>query len=399
MTTPALAGLRVVAFELAAAGPMATLLLADMGAEVIKIERPGAGDSIRSWDAVAKGLSSGFVWLNRRKRSVTLDVQTPGGREAMLRLLDSADVFVTNYGPGVADRLGFGYDALSKRDPRLIYCSLTGYGLDGPYRDEKAFDLLIQGESGLLLATGYPDKPAKVSVPISDIAAGMYAALGVMIALYQREKTGVGQLIDIAMFDSILSWLGYFPHHYWHAGEEPERVGMRHHYMVPYGPYLARDGKYVNLASGSGALWESFCRNVIERPDLLTDPRFASAPLRRAARGVLERLIEDIFITRDAADWLTRLRAHRIPCGEVRGMAETLAHPQVAARRLIREVESPVGPLPTIESPLRLSNSPIATGALQALGQDTESVLREVGYDDAGLAALRRDKAIPGPGA
>ncbi len=395
VSTPALEGLRVVAFELAAAGPFATLMLADMGAEVIKVERPGEGDPIRSWDAVVKGLSSGFVWLNRRKRSVALDVSTAGGREAMLRLVDSADVFVTNFGPGVADRLGFGYDVVSKRNVRLIYCSVTGYGLDGPYRDEKAFDLLIQGESGVILATGYPDKPAKVSVPISDIAAGMYAALGVMLALYQRERTGLGQLIDIAMFDSMLSWLGYFPHHYWHAGEEPERVGMRHHYIVPYGPYLARDGKYVNLASGSSAQWETFCRNVIERPELLTDPRFTSAPLRRAERGALERIVEDVLLTRDAADWLIRLRAHRLPCGEVRGIAETLAHPQVAARRLIREVESPVGPLPTIESPLRLSNSPIAMGPLQALGQDTEMVLREIGYDDAGLAALRRDNAIP----
>ncbi len=391
----ALEGLRVVSFEVAAAGPFATLLLADMGAEVIKVERPGGGDSIRSWDNVVRGLSSGFVWLNRRKRSVQLDVTTPGGREAMCRLIAGADVFLTNFGPGVADRLGFGYADASKRNPRLIYCSLTGYGLEGPYRDEKAFDLLIQGESGLLLSTGYPDAPAKVSVPISDIAAGMYSALGVMIALialYQRERTGMGQFIDIAMFDSMLSWLGYFPQHYWHGGEEPARVGMRHHYTVPYGPFLARDGKYVNIAAADH--WETFCVKVAERPDLFADERFASSPLRREHRAVLEPLVEELFLTRDSADWLARLRAARVPCGEVRGMAEALAHPQVAARRLIREVDSPVGRLPTIESPLRLSRSPIADGPLQALGQDTVAVLREAGYDDAAISSLRNEGAI-----
>jgi len=394
LTEPALSRIRILAFELAAAGPFATHLLADMGAEVIKIERPGTGDTIRTWDSAVRGLSSGFVWLNRRKRSVTVDVSTPAGREIMCRLAARSDVFLTNFGPGVAERLGLGYDELSRLNPRLVYCALTGYGLDGPYRDEKAFDLLIQGEAGIITSTGYPDAPAKVSVPISDLTAGMYAALGIMIALYQRERTGRGQLVDVSMFESVLSWLGYFPQHYWHQGEEPERVGMRHHFMVPYGPYLAKDGKYVNVACASGRNWEVFCERVIERPDLLADPRFASTTLRRTHRAVLEPIVEEVFRTRDAADWLGRLRAARVPCGEVRGMAEVLAHPQVAARRLIRVIDSPVGPLPTIEAAFRLSDSPVATGPLPDLGGDTDAVLRDIGYSDEQLAELRHAGVI-----
>jgi crotonobetainyl-CoA:carnitine CoA-transferase CaiB-like acyl-CoA transferase len=389
LTEPALSRIRILAFELAAAGPFATHLLADMGAEVIKIERPGTGDTIRAWDSAVHGLSSGFVWLNRRKRSVAIDVSTPAGQEVMCRLAARSDVFLTNFGPGVAERMGLGYEELSRINPRLVYCALTGYGLDGPYREEKAFDLLIQGEAGIITSTGYPDAPAKVSVPISDLTAGMYAALGIMIALYQRERTGRGQLIDVSMFESVLSWLGYFPQHYWHQGEEPERVGMRHHFMVPYGPYLAKDGKYVNVACATGRNWEVFCEQVIERPELLADPRFASTTLRRTHRVDLERIVEEEFRTRNAADWLGRLRAARVPCGEVRGMAEVLAHPQVAARRLIRVIDSPVGPLPTIEAAFRLSDSPVATGPLPDLGGDTDAVLRDVGYSDEELAELR----------
>jgi len=390
----ALDGIRVLAFEQAAAAPFGTHLLADMGAEVVKVERPGVGDVIRGWDAAVKGLSSGYVWLNRRKRSVTIDARKPGGRGALQRLADRSDVFITNFAPGVADRLGLGYAELAARNGRLVYCSLTGYGLDGPYRDAKAYDLLIQGEAGVLASTGSPDRPAKVSVPISDIAAGMYAALGIVLALFQREKTGAGQLVDIAMFDSMLSWLGYFPHHYWHAGEEPERVGMRHHYIVPYGPYLAKDGKFVNVVVASPADWEVFCREVVRRADLCAEPAFADAPARRAHRGTLERIIEDLFLTEDSEEWFARLAKADLPYGRLRGIGEVLAHPQVAARKLIRDIDSEVGRLPTIESALRLSDSPVATGPLPKLGADTEAVLREAGYTDRELEGLRVEGAI-----
>ena len=287
----ALKGVRIASFEQILAGPFSTCVLADMGAEVIKIERPGVGDLIRHWDTAVRGLSSGYVWLNRNKRSMTVDVKRDEGREIIYRLVRECDVFFENYAPGVADRVGLGYEKLEKLNPRLIYCSISGYGQDGPYRDIKAYDLLIQGEGGIIATTGYPDKPAKAGIAIADIAAGMYAALGIVLALYQREKTGRGQRVDISMLESILSWLGYFPHHYWHRGEEPERMGMRHHYIVPYGPYLARDGQYANLAVATVRDWEIFCREVIERPDLLEDPRFATIETRRENRAVLEETI------------------------------------------------------------------------------------------------------------
>jgi itaconate CoA-transferase len=390
----ALSGIRVVAFELAAAGPFCSHLLAEMGAEVVKIERPGTGDVIREWDTAVRGLSSGYVWLNQGKRSVTLDVKKPDGRAILRKLAERADVFLQNFAPGVAEGLGVGYADLEALNPRLVYCALSGYGQDGPYRDVKAFDLLIQGEAGILATTGYPDAPAKVGVPLADIAAGMYAALGIALALFQRERTGRGQMVDVAMFESILSWLGYFPHHYWHLGEEPERVGMRHHYVTPYGPYLAGDGQYVNLVVASARDWETFCRQVIERPDLLEDARFATVPARRTHRAALERTIEEIIATADHEHWLARLRAAGLPHGELRGMAQVLAHPQVAARRMIREVESPVGPVPIVASALHLSDSPARHARIPALGEDTAAVLAELGYDAAAVARLQAEGVV-----
>lgn len=393
-TARALDGIRVVAFEQVLSGPFCTSILGDMGAEVIKVERPGTGDLIRHWDTVVRGLSSGYVWLNRNKRSLTVDVKQEKGREILHRLLGKADVFFENYAPGVAERSGLGYERLKSLNPRLVYCSLSGYGQDGPYRDVKAYDLLMQGEGGIIATTGYPDKPAKAGIAIVDIAAGMYATLGIVLALYQREKSGQGQFIDISMFESIVSWLGYFPHHYWHGGEVPERMGMRHNYVTPYGPYLARDGKYVNVAVATAKDWDLFCREVIRRPDLLTDARFATVEERRRNRAVLEQTIEKIFLERDHTEWLDRLKKAQLPYGEVRGIAEVLAHPQAIARRFIREVESPVGRVPVIGNPVRLSDSPARYDRIPDLGEDTEAILKELGYDDSAVESLRRDKVV-----
>jgi len=390
----ALDGIKILAFEQVLSGPFATCLLADMGAEVIKVERPGVGDVIRSWDSVVKGLSSGYVWLNRNKRSLTVDVKKEAGRDILRRLAERSDIFFENYAPGVAGRLGVGYDTLSELNPRLIYCSISGYGQDGPYRDVKAYDLLIQGEGGIIATTGYPDKPARAGIAIADIASGMYAAIGILLALYQREKTGEGQFIDVSMLDSIVSWLGYFPHHYWHAGEEPARVGMRHHYVTPYGPYLAGDGEYVNLAVASASDWEIFCRKVIEKPELLEDPRFATVEGRRKNRAVLEETIENIFLERDHKHWLEQLKKAELPHGVVRGIAQVLAHPQVAARKLIREAESPVGKVPVIANALKMSASEARYDRIPALGEDSEAILREIGYNAGQIADLRRDKVI-----
>jgi crotonobetainyl-CoA:carnitine CoA-transferase CaiB-like acyl-CoA transferase len=390
----ALDGVRVVAFEQVLSGPFCTSILGDMGAEIVKVERPGVGDLIRHWDKAVRGLSSGYVWLNRNKQSLTVDVKDERGREILYKLLREADVFFENYAPGVAERSGLGYEKLKSLNPRLIYCSLSGYGQDGPYRDVKAYDLLIQGEAGIIATTGYPDKPAKAGIAIADIAAGMYAALGIVLALFQREKTGEGQMIDISMFESIVSWLGYFPHHYWHQGEEPGRVGMRHHYVTPYGPYLARNGNYVNLAVATPKDWELFCRDVIQKPDLLQDERFDTVEKRRKNRNVLEEEIEKIFLERDHTEWLERLKKAQLPYGEVRGIAEVLAHPQAAARRLIREVESPVGKVPVVGNPVRLSGSPARYDAIPELGEHTEAILKKLGYDAAAIEKLRSDKVI-----
>ncbi|PYS36736.1 MAG: carnitine dehydratase [Acidobacteria bacterium] len=390
----ALSGVRVLALEVSVAGPHCTRILGDMGAEVIKLEKPGTGDLIRNWDSAVRGLSSGYVWLNGNKRSFVVDVKKQAGLEILRRLADRVDVVLENFAPGVADRMGLGAAELCARNPRLIYCSLSGYGQDGPYRDVKAYDLLIQGEAGIIATTGYPDKPAKVGLPIIDLASSMYATVGILLALYQREKTGHGQFIDISMFESAVAWLGYFPHHYWHQGEQPARVGMRHHYVTPYGPYLASDGVYVNLAVATAQDWEIFCRQVIERSDLLDDPRFKTSEARRRNRAVLEELIENIFLERPHDEWLGRLRESRLPYGEVKGVAEVLAHPQVIARKLIREMESPVGPVPVIGSPLRLSDSPARLDPIPALGEHTVPILRELGYDEAEIEKLRRDQVI-----
>jgi crotonobetainyl-CoA:carnitine CoA-transferase CaiB-like acyl-CoA transferase len=294
----------------------------------------------------------------------------------------------------VAARLGLGYEKLNELNPRLIYCSLSGYGQDGPYRDVKAYDLLIQGEGGIIATTGYPDKPAKAGIAIADIASGMYAAIGILLALYQREKTGEGQLVDVSMLDSIVSWLGYFPHHFWHAGEEPGRVGMRHHYVCPYGPYLAGDGEYVNLAVASAADWDLFCKVVVEKPELLTDPRFATVQDRRKNRGVLEETIENIFATRDHKHWLEQLKKAELPHGIVRGIAQVLAHPQVIARKLIREAESPVGTVPVIANALKMSKSEARYDRIPALGENNDVILAELGYDAAAIASLKQNKVI-----
>src|SRR5437667_6134029 len=393
-TPLALAGVRVLALEVSVAGPHCTRILGDMGAEVIKIEKPGTGDLIRNWDSVVRGLSSGYVWLNGNKRSFAIDVKKKAGLEAVQRLADRVDVVLENFAPGVADRMGLGAAELCARNPRLIYCSLSGYGQDGPYRDVKAYDLLIQGEAGIIATTGYPDKPAKVGLPIIDLASSMYATVGILLALYQREKTGHGQFIDISMFESAVAWLGYFPHHYWHQGEQPARVGMRHHYVTPYGPYLASDGVYVNLAVATAQDWEIFCRQVIERPELLEDSRFKTPEGRRKNRGALEELIENIFLERPHQEWISRLRASNLPYGEVKGIAEVLAHPQVIARRMIRDMGSPVGRVPVIASPLRLSNSQPRFDRIPALGEDTVAILGEIGYTDGEIERLRQDHVI-----
>jgi itaconate CoA-transferase len=390
----ALDGVRVLALETSLSGPHATKLLADMGAEVIKIERPGSGDVIRGWDTAVHGLSSGIVWIGPNKRSFAIDLKKPEARDILQRLAASVDVVLENFAPGAAARMGMGAEELRRRNPRLIYCSLSGYGQDGPYRDVKAYDALIQGEAGLIMTTGFEDRPARVGISVTDLISSMYAAVGILTALYQREHTGEGQTIDVSMFETAVSWLGYFPHHYWHRGEEPKRYGLRHQYITPYGHYIGSDGRYFGVAVASAADWEIFCLSVIERPDLLDDARFKDAPARRANREELDGILIAVFLERPSTEWLARLDKARLPHGSVNGVGQVLDHPQLKAREMIREIDSPVGRIPVLANPLHLSDSPPRLDRMPALGEDTDSILAGLGYSAADVEEFRRRGVI-----
>src|SRR5215467_5414003 len=353
--------------------PYCSWVLAEMGADVVKLERPGRGDVIRGWDAAVRGLSTGFVWVNAGKRDLALDLGKPEGRGVARRLAAKADVFLENFAPGVAQRLGLSYPDLQRDHERLVYCSISGYGQTGPYANRKAYDLLIQGEAGLILTTGQPEAPAKVGLPITDLVAGTNAALAVVL------------------FDSTLAWLGYYPQHYWADGSEPPRTGMRHQYLVPYGPYLASDERYVSLVVASEEDWRRFCAMVVRRPEWLADQRFAGSGSRTSHRAELEALVEAEISAEPAATWLERLEMAGLAYGEVRSIAEVVAHPQLTARRMAVSAESPVGELPLIRFPLAAADS---KRRLPALGEHTDEVLQEAGYSRDEVARLRREGVV-----
>lgn len=368
-----LKGVTVVALEQAVAMPYCTFVMAEMGAEVIKIERVGSGDVVRGWDSAVHGLSTGFVWVNAGKKSVELDLKSDEGREALRKLIGDADIFVENLGPGAAARMGVGPDDFADQ-PELIYASLSGYGQDGPYRDVKAYDLTMQGETGILMSNGYPGQPAKVGLPITDLIAGSNAVMGIMMSLYQRQMTGQGAYLDVSMFDSALTWLGYFPHHAWHSGAEPPMSGMRHQYIVPYGPYMASDGRYVSLVVADEKSWRRLCESVIDRPEWLTDPIMMSIASRRENRAEAEAAFEQIIASQPSDVWKEKLDKVGIPYGDVNTMADVIKHPQALARNMFVETESEHGSLPLVRFPL----APVDKERhLPALGEHTKSVLKE----------------------
>jgi crotonobetainyl-CoA:carnitine CoA-transferase CaiB-like acyl-CoA transferase len=373
----------VVAWEQAVAGPLATRHLADLGADVVKVERPDGGDFARHYDGAVKGLSAHFVWLNRGKRSVALDLKQPEGHVVFERLLERADVFVHNQGPGAAERLGLTHAVLSQRNRRLITCAISGYGPTGPYRDRKAYDLLLQGEAGIMALTGTPEERVKAGISVADIAAGMYAFSGILAALYQRQVSGQGSEMHISLLECLAEWTMPAAYVTRCTGRPPARTGARHSFIVPYGPYQVGDGTFVNLAVQNEGQWRRLCAVALRRPDLADDPRFCTNELRLRHRTELEPLIEALWAseTREAVE--ARLVEADVPFGNLNEVEDVLRHPQLAARERWFEVDSPAGPVQALHHPLNLAGLARPPGAVPALGQHTAEVLRELGYDEA----------------
>lgn len=379
---PPLSGVRVVALEQAVSAPLCTRHLADLGADVIKLERPREGDLARHYDSVVDGQSAYFVWLNRGKRSVELDLKAPAGARIMSALLGKADVFTHNIGPGAASRLGLGWPQVHSRWPSLISCAISGYGPDGPFSERKAFDLLLQGEAGVLAVTGTPDQPAKVGFSIADICAGMYALSAILAALYERQRTGEGTLIEISMLECLAEWMMAPLYHQLYSGHPPAREGMRHNLIAPYGPYQVADGSLINLAVQSERQWARLCHQVLEQPELIHDPRFATNELRVQNRSELEPLIERSLSRRTSSDVQAKLVSADVPYGHVNSVAELAAHPQLAARHRWLEIDSEAGPVKALADPFNISGMFRARGAVPRLGQHTSEVLAELGIEE-----------------
>jgi itaconate CoA-transferase len=395
MSTPRpLDGIKVVALEHAVAAPFATRQLADLGAEVIKIERPSTGDFARAYDGSVHGLASYFVWLNRGKKSVTLDVKQEGARAVLARLVAQADVLVQNLAPGAAERLGLGYRDLAPRHPRLIVCNLSGYGDTGPMRNKKAYDLLIQAESGLMATTGSPDTPSRAGASMADIAAGMYAYSGILTALLQRGRTGNGSQVDVSMLEALAEWMMqpvYLGHY---GGKEPSRQGATHPIIAPYGPHRAGDGADVIFGLQNEREWVVFCEQVLGAPQLATDERFNSNTKRVAERRELTALIEQRFAGLSADEVVARLDAAGIANGRLNDTDGVWNHPQLRARGRWVSIDTENGPIEGLLPPADLSGVEPVMGDVPALGQHTESVLSELGYDAAAIAALREAAAV-----
>jgi crotonobetainyl-CoA:carnitine CoA-transferase CaiB-like acyl-CoA transferase len=375
-----LSDLRVVALEQAVAAPFCSRQLADMGADVVKIERPNGGDPARAYDSAIRGESAYFAWLNRGKRSVALDLSGETARRVLALLLARADIFVHNLAPGAVERLGFGYDALTATHPRLIWCGISGYGSDGPRRDSKAYDMLVQAESGVVSLTGSPNEPAKVGISIADISAGLYAYSSILTALIQRSATGRGERIDISMLECLTEWVSP-PLYVWQgSGRVPARVGVRHNMIVPYGAYACSDGA-VLFAVQNGAEWRRFCDLVLRQPDLADDERFSTNARRLTNRAQLEALIEDRFRAYTRAEVMALLAAAALATATVNDIPAVANHPQLAARGRWTRVASPSGEIPALVPPHNLMSAPPRMGAVPALGEHTNAVLTELGVE------------------
>jgi itaconate CoA-transferase len=389
-----LEGITVVSLEQAVAAPFATRQLADLGARVIKVERPQAGDFARGYDRTVKGLSSHFVWLNRSKESLTLDLKQDEAKEVLARLIERSDVFVQNLAPGATGRLGFGAESLRERHPALVVCDVSGYGSSGPFRDKKAYDLLVQCEAGLVSITGTPETPSKVGVSIADIACGMYAYSGILTALLRRERTGEGAAIEVSLFEALAEWMGFPAYYAMYGGKEPPRTGASHAAIAPYGPFECGDGEVIFLGIQNEREWERFCEVVLERSALAQDERFASNSERVENRDDLHQDIEAILRTFSSREVLERLEEAKIANARMRTVRGLLEHPQLEARDRWTEVGSSVGPLRALLPPATIDGIEPLMGPIPSVGEHTEKILAEIDYDDDTVATLRQSAAI-----
>ncbi len=387
-------GITVISLEHAIAAPFCTRQLADLGARVIKVERPGVGDFARAYDPRVKGQASHFVWTNRSKESLTLDLKHPAALAVLSRLIEKADVLVQNLAPGAAARMGLSFDALSIIHPRLIVCDISGYGEDGPYRDKKAYDLLIQSEAGFLSITGTPDAPSKAGNSVADIAAAMYAHSSVLSALLLRGRTGSGSHIDVSMLESLAEWMGYPMYYAFDGAPPPPRSAAAHASIYPYGPFHAGDGGTVMLGLQNEREWKQFCEVALQNAALASDPRFVSNARRNQNRDALNAIILDAFAKLSTAQVLARLEQAQIANARMNDMADLWAHPQLQARQRWQTVGSPAGDIPALLPPGRSNAFDYRMDPVPAVGQHTEAILRELGQDDAAIAALRAVGAI-----
>jgi itaconate CoA-transferase len=384
----------VVALEQAVAAPFATRQLAELGARVVKIERPGEGDFARAYDQNIRGMSAYFVWLNRGKQSLTLDLKQPAGGEIMRRLLAKADIFIQNLAPGATDRLGLSAAVLAPAFPQLIVCDISGYGDSGPYRDKKAYDLLIQSEAGLLSITGTPEQPSKTGISVADICTGMYAYSGILTALLQRARTGKGSRVEVAMFEALCEWM-IQPLLYAHfTGKRLQRTGADHVSIVPYGRFTAADGKDVMMGIQNDREWVQFCEQVLDRPELARDSRFNSNSRRLANREALLALVHEVFGSMSAAELVARLDRANIANARMNAMDEVWDHPQLAARGRWTQMGSPVGAVPVLRPPATHSDFEPEIGAVPAVGEHTLPILGELGYGAAEIEQLRAAVAV-----
>ncbi|WPU11157.1 CaiB/BaiF CoA-transferase family protein [Pseudarthrobacter oxydans] len=384
-----LAGLTIVSCEQAVAAPFATRQLADMGARVIKVERPGDGDFARGYDETVNGLSSHFVWLNRSKESLTLDLKQQAALDVMHELLADADVFVQNFAPGAAERLGLGAEELRKRYPRLITCSISGYGSSGPYRDAKAYDLLIQSEAGLVSVTGSEAEPAKSGIPAADIAAGMYAFSGILSALYSRERTGAGSALEISLFDSLIEWMGYPMYYTEYGGTAPVRAGTSHAAIAPYGTFTAGDGVDLVLSIQNSREWVAFCTQVLGNPAYAEDPRFDTGSKRVQNRGELNDVINAVFAAHTGSVMEKRLANAKIAHARQREVADVLEHPQLVARNRWQKVDTSAGPVRAVLPAITTVGVTPRMGSVPDVGEHTVRILEDLGYGADAISSMR----------